>query len=97
MAKKSYDSDDIPKKLDYSDLPKETEEMIADGESATIRKESKITIGKKGEYITRFPKEIVEGADIRPDDRVEYTLRLPKPKTDEKPKLTIELIKHGTQ
>jgi len=97
MTEKSYDSDEIPKKLDYADLPKETEDMIAEGDSATIRKESKITIGKKGEYITRFPKEIVEGADIHPDDRVEYTLRLPKPRTDEKPKLTIELIKNGVQ
>jgi len=93
MIKKSYEPGELPKKLEYTKLPKDAKEIIEEGDGAPIIRETKITVGKKGEYLTRFPKEIVENLPIEPEDRVRFTLKLPKPGRKENAQLIIELIK----
>jgi len=94
MAKKTGVPGEIPKKLAYKKLPKDIEELIEDEERAKVTKDVKITKDAKDQYIVRFPKKISEEMEITSEDRIRFKLTLPKPRSDESPRLMINLIKN---
>ncbi|ODS37828.1 hypothetical protein BEH94_01925 [Candidatus Altiarchaeales archaeon WOR_SM1_SCG] len=81
----------IPDKLDYSKLPKEIEEVI-EQKGDIIDENVKITYDGR-QFLVRFPSEISKLMEITRQDKINFKLEMPKPRTDEKPKLTITLIK----
>ena len=82
-----------PKKLEYRQLPSEVEEVV-DDERAKITLTANITFDKK-QYLVRFPKEIAEEVELSTEHKVRFTLVRAKTRTDEEPKLTIEVKKGG--
>lgn len=89
--KKSDDPDsEVPEKVDYSKLPKEIEKVIQP-QKEIITEEAKITFDGR-QFLVRFPTEISKLINISNQKKVRFTLIRPRPRTDEEPKLTIELI-----
>ena len=79
------------KRIDYRRLPPEVEEIVSE-ERAKIEREASITFDGR-QYLVRFPKEISDNMDLSREHKVRFTLTIPKPRTEEEPKLTMEVIK----
>lgn len=92
MIKKSYDKK-LPEKIEYAKLHKDARRMIEEDAQAIIKKESRITLSKKGEFIIRLPKGIAEYMHITQDYVAEFTLKMPKPDVEKEPELTLKLIR----
>jgi len=80
-----------PKKIEYKQLPPEVEEVVSE-ERATIEAVASITFDGR-QYLVRFPKDISESIGLSGDHKVRFRVIIPKPRTDETPKLTIEVFK----
>ena len=80
-----------PKKIEYRQLPPEVEEIVSE-ERAKIEREASITFDGR-QYLVRFPKDISDAMDLSREHKVRFTLTMPKPRTEEKPKLTMEAVK----
>jgi len=80
-----------PKKIEYQQLPREVEEVIGE-ERAVIEDSANITFDGR-QYLVRFPKDISDAIGLRREHKVKFTVIKPKPRTDEKPRLTMEVIK----
>ena len=80
-----------PKKIEYTQLPPEVEEVVSE-ERATIEAVASITFDGR-QYLVRFPKDITESIGLSRDHKVRFSVIIPKPRTDETPKLTIEVFK----
>lgn len=89
------DSDEVggepPKKLEYRQLPREVEEVVGE-ERAVIEDTANITFDGR-QYLVRFPTRIATIIGLSKQHKVKFTVLKPKPKTDEEPKLTLEVIK----
>lgn len=92
---KNSDESEIPEKLDYSKLPKDVERVIKPDEEEIVE-ESKITFDGR-QFLVRFPSEISKLMKITNQDKIRFVLKLPRPRTDESSKLTIEIIKNEIQ
>jgi len=82
-----------PKKIEYQRLPREVEEVIGE-ERAEIEDTANITFDGR-QYLVRFPKDISDAMELSREYNIKFTVIKPKPRTDEKPKLTIEVVKGG--
>ena len=79
------------KRIDYRRLPPEVEEIVSE-ERAKIEREASITFDGR-QYLVRFPKDISDNMGLSRENKVRFTLTIPKPRTEEEPKLKIEVIK----
>jgi len=80
-----------PKKVVYRQLPSKVEEVVGE-ERAVIEDTANITFDGR-QYLVRFPKEISGAVGLSKLHKVKFTVIKPKPRTDEEPELTIEVIK----
>ena len=79
------------KRIDYGQLPAEVEEIVGE-EQAKIERDASITFDGR-QYLVRFPKDISDNMGLSRENKVRFTLTMPKPRTEEEPKLKIEVIK----
>lgn len=84
-------SNEIPEQIDYRKLPKDVEQAI-EPTPEIISEEAKIGFDGR-QYFIRFPTEISKLFSITTNDKVKFILTRPHPKSNEKTKLDIELIK----
>ena len=84
---------ETPRRIDYRRLPPEVEEIVGE-ERAKIEKEASITFDGR-QYLVRFPKEISDAIGLSKEHKVKFTLVKPKPRTDEEPELTMEVVNDG--
>jgi len=82
-----------PKKITYQRLPREVEEVVGE-ERAVIEDAANITFDGQ-QYLVRFPKEISDAVSLSKEHKVKFIVIKPKPRTDEEPELTMEVIKDG--
>ena len=80
-----------PKKIEYLRLPREVEEVIGE-ERATIEDAANITFDGR-QYLVRFPKDVSDAMSLSKEHKVKFTVIKPKPRTNEKPDLTMEVVK----
>ena len=80
-----------PKKITYQRLPREVEEVVGE-ERAVIEDTANITFDGR-QYLVRFPTQIATIIGLSKQHKVKFTVLKPKPRTDEEPKLTLEVIK----
>lgn len=80
-----------PKKIMYQRLPREVEEVVGE-ERAVIEDTANITFDGR-QYLVRFPTEIADAIGLSREHKVKFTVLKPKPRTDEEPELTMEVIK----
>ena len=80
-----------PKKIAYQRLPREVEEVIGE-ERAVIEDTASITFDGR-QFLVRFPKEISDAVGLSKGHKVKFTVTKPKPRTNEKPDLTMEVVK----
>ena len=78
-----------PKKIEYRRLPEEVEEVVRE-EHAKIEYTANITFDGR-QFLVRFPKEISDAMGLSKEYKVKFTLIKPKPRTEEEPKLTMEM------
>lgn len=81
---------EVPDKVDYSNLPKEIEGII-EPVSEEIVEDVRISFDGR-QYVVRFPTEISKLKGISTEQKIRFALKLPHPKTNEEPELTITLI-----
>lgn len=95
QSKMKGDSDESegepPKKIEYRRLPSEVEEVVGE-EQAKIAHTANVTFDGR-QFLVRFPKDISEAMNLSKEHKVIFIVIKPKPRTDEEPKLTIEVIK----
>ena len=92
MIDNSDESEDIPpKKIEYLRLPREVEAVIGE-ERAEIEDTANITFDGR-QFLVRFPKDISDAMELSREYKVKFTVKKPKPRTNEEPKLTIEVVK----
>ena len=92
MIGNSDESEDMPpKKIEYLRLPREVEAVIGE-ERAEIEDTANITFDGR-QYLVRFPKDISDAMSLSKGHKVKFTVMKPKPRTDEEPELTIEVVK----
>jgi hypothetical protein len=80
-----------PKKITYQRLPREVEEVVGE-ERAVIEDTATITFDGR-QYLVRFPKEISDAMGLSKQHKVKFKVIKPKPRTDEEPELTMDVIK----
>jgi hypothetical protein len=80
-----------PEKIEYLRLPREVEEVIGE-ERAEIEDTANITFDGR-QFLVRFPKDISDAMELSREYKVKFTVTKPKPRTNEEPKLTIEVVK----
>lgn len=80
-----------PKKIEYLRLPREVEEVVGE-EQAVIEDTANITFDGR-QYLVRFPKDVSDAMNLSRGDKVKFTVIKPKPRTNEKPDLTMEVVK----
>ena len=80
-----------PKKIKYQRLPREVEEVVGEGR-AEIEDTANITFDGR-QYLVRFPKDISDAMELSKEHKVKFTVIKPKPRTNEKPNLTMEVVK----
>ncbi|MGB7533038.1 MAG: hypothetical protein WA977_08725 [Halobacteriota archaeon] len=94
MIDNSDESEGVPpKKITYQLLPHEVEEVIGE-ERAMIEDTANITFDGR-QFLVRFPKDISDAMELSREYKVKFTVTKPKPRTDDEPKLTIEVVKGG--
>ena len=92
MVGNSDESEGVPpKKIKYQRLPHEVEEVIGE-ERAKIEDTANITFDGR-QYLVRFPKDISDAMSLSKEYKVKFTVIKPKPRTNEKPNLTMEVVK----
>lgn len=80
-----------PKKIPYQRLPREVEEVVGE-ERAVIEDTANITFDGR-QYLVRFPKDVSDAMGLSRGDKVKFTVTKPKPRTNEEPNLTMEVVK----
>ncbi|HUV02407.1 MAG TPA: hypothetical protein VMW67_03020 [Desulfobacteria bacterium] len=80
-----------PKKITYQRLPREVEEVVGE-ERAVIEDTATITFDGR-QYLVRFPTEISDAVGLSRQHKVKFTVTKPKPRTEEEPELTMQVIK----
>jgi len=80
-----------PKKIEYLRLPREVEEVVGE-ERAEIKDTANITFDGR-QYLVRFPKDVSDAMELSREYKVKFTVTKPKPRTNEKPNLTMEVVK----
>lgn len=92
MIDTSDESESVPpKKIEYRRLPREVEEVVGE-EKAKIEDTANITFDGR-QYLVRFPKDVSDAMELSREYKVKFTVTKPKPRTDDEPKLTIEVVK----
>ena len=76
--------------VDFSSFPEEVKEALG-GNLYTIYKKSKLSWDGK-QFIIRIPKEIAQEMEITKESQINFKLTKPEPGTNEKRKLSIELV-----
>ena len=76
--------------IDYSNLPKEVEESLT-REPYKVKAKAKLTWDGK-QFIIRIPSEITQEMKFTRENRMLFTLVKPRPDSDDKNDLKIEII-----
>ena len=80
-----------PKKIEYLRLPRNVEVEVSE-ERAKIEDTANITFDGR-QYLVRFPKDVSDAMSLSKGHKVKFTVIKPKPRTKEKPNLTMEVVK----
>ena len=92
MIDNSDESEGVPpKKIEYLRLPREVEEVVGE-ERAKVEDIANITFDGR-QYLVRFPKDISDAMELSKEHKVKFIVIKPKPRTNEKPNLTMEVVK----
>lgn len=81
-----------PAPLDYSKLPNELEDVIAEPLSDIAEKEANINFDGK-QYLVRFPNDIASAIGIKRGDKIRFKVVLPSPKTNQQEEIEIKYIR----
>ena len=82
---------DEPPKVDYSNLPKKTKEVVSDREEYIIEEKAKLTWDGR-QFLVRIPSEIAKEMNLNKENMVKFRLIKPLPDSDDKLKLDIEIV-----
>jgi hypothetical protein len=81
-----------PEPLDYSILPNELAEVVAEPLSDITEKEANINFDGK-QYLVRFPNDIANAIGIKTGDKVRFRVVLPSPKTYQQEEIEIVYVR----
>jgi hypothetical protein len=81
-----------PVPLDYSKLPNELEDIVAEPLSDLAEKEANINYDGK-QYLVRFPNDIANAIGIKKGDKIKFRVVLPSPKTNQQEEIDIKYVR----
>ncbi len=84
-----------PEPLDYSKLPNELVDVVAEPLSDVTEKEANINFDGK-QWLVRFPNDIASAIGIKTGDKVKFRVVLPSPRTNQQDEIEIRYLRGET-
>ncbi len=84
-----------PELLDYSKLPTELADVVAEPLSDITEKEANISYDGK-QWLLRIPNDIASAIGIKKGDKLRFKVVLPSPKTNQQEEIKIRYVRGET-
>lgn len=81
-----------PEQLNYSNLPNDIKDVIAEPLSDKTEKEANINYDGK-QWLVRFPNDIANAIGIKKGDKIKFKVVLPSPETRQPEDIEIKFIR----